>query len=90
MYLLDLQTGVVAKTATGQAVSLARTAVGTGNIVVNTQGGVATNFAAINRRMSQATPSTIAQPTTVVGIVTLCIISSSRGCQCFATYLIRS
>ncbi|KAK3083777.1 hypothetical protein FSP39_003020, partial [Pinctada imbricata] len=58
-------TGVVAKTASGQAVTLARTGVGQGNIVVNTQGGVAANFAAINRRMSQATASTVAQPTTV-------------------------
>ncbi|XP_022342498.2 helicase domino-like isoform X2 [Crassostrea virginica] len=59
-------TGVVQKAAAvGQvSVSLPRTA--TGNIVVNTQGGVPTNFAAINRRMSQqATVASIAQPATV-------------------------
>ncbi|XP_034338370.2 helicase domino isoform X1 [Magallana gigas] len=56
-------TGVVQKAAIGQvSVSLPRTA--SGNIVVNTQGGVPTNFAAINRRMSQQATS-IAQPATV-------------------------
>lgn len=44
------------------AVSLPRAA---SNIVVNTPPGVASNFAAINRRMSQASAG---QPTTVVRI----------------------
>ena len=57
----------MAKTAVGQAVtavSLPRAAVGaTSNIVVNTPAGVGSNFAAINRRMSQASAG---QPATVV------------------------
>ncbi|OWF46679.1 helicase domino-like isoform X2 [Mizuhopecten yessoensis] len=49
-------------------VSLARSAVGaTGNIVVNTPSGVAANFAAINRRMSQATSLGQASTVTVTG-----------------------
>ena len=61
--------------AVGQvSVSLPRTA--TGNIVVNTQGGVPTNFAAINRRMSQqATVASIAQPATVVSKLLLLYLS---------------
>ena len=62
----SLQTATLAKTAVGQAVtavSLPRAAVGaTSNIVVNTPAGVGSNFAAINRRMSQASAG---QPATV-------------------------
>ncbi|XP_069134718.1 helicase domino-like isoform X2 [Argopecten irradians] len=50
------------------SVSLARSAVGaTGNIVVNTPSGVGGNFAAINRRMSQATSLGQASTVTVTG-----------------------
>ncbi|XP_048751446.2 helicase domino-like isoform X4 [Ostrea edulis] len=76
-----LQTGVVQKVAAvGQvSVTLPRTA--TGNIVVNTQGGVPTNFAAINKRMSQqATVASIAQPATVTvaGAITPANIRTQR------------
>ncbi|XP_061196592.1 helicase domino-like [Saccostrea echinata] len=74
-----LQTGVVQKAAAVGQVAVTRTA--TGNIVVNTQGGVPTNFAAINRRMSQqATVASIAQPATVTvaGAITPANIRAQR------------
>ncbi|XP_062606790.1 helicase domino-like isoform X2 [Saccostrea cucullata] len=72
-------TGVVQKAAAVGQVAVTRTA--TGNIVVNTQGGVPTNFAAINRRMSQqATVASIAQPATVTvaGAITPANIRAQR------------
>ncbi|XP_063395970.1 helicase SRCAP-like isoform X4 [Mytilus trossulus] len=57
-----LQTATLAKTAVGQAVTAVSLPRAASNIVVNTPPGVASNFAAINRRMSQASAG---QPATV-------------------------
>ncbi|XP_076106363.1 helicase domino-like isoform X3 [Mytilus galloprovincialis] len=55
-------TATLAKTAVGQAVTAVSLPRAASNIVVNTPPGVASNFAAINRRMSQASAG---QPATV-------------------------
>lgn len=71
MYISLFQTAATVAKPVGQvgtAVSLSRAVGGTGNFVVNTASGVNTNtFAAINRRMTQATPS-INPPATVVSL----------------------
>ncbi|XP_041347993.1 helicase SRCAP-like isoform X2 [Gigantopelta aegis] len=71
--------GAVQKLAVGQgltSVSIARTLTAGGNIVVNTQGQRSSNaFAAINKRMSQATPTTIS----VGGSLTQAVRAQTTG-----------